>query len=174
MIIDAILDRKMDEMDGNNEFNAQNFVKYVEEEAEIFGFKKLEKAAKDNDESEMKAALCEYIDAGGYPANLKEYVAGKYWTLDSDDAEKIEKTAAEIAAGVEKIIPDVMKDISDIVDESTKTTNEAVENILAKAAALVDAADAIDYTTNTDKKVAALLEDITNINNDIYMIIENN
>lgn len=72
MIIDLILDRK----DGD-EYNARKFYRRVTEYGKI-GFE-ISFAMDCEEEPEVKAALCNYIDYGNYNPAIKDYINSVQW-----------------------------------------------------------------------------------------------
>jgi hypothetical protein len=75
MIIDLILDRK----DGI-EYNPKEFYNEIMEYETIFDLNRKISAAMDyGKEQDVKEALCEYINKGGYTLDLYKYINSVKW-----------------------------------------------------------------------------------------------
>lgn len=77
MIIDLILDRR----DGVPYDDAFEKCAYLYEEAQIFHFDELAQALDGGTESDVRNALCRYVDANGYGhiPGIKEYIRSVRW-----------------------------------------------------------------------------------------------
>lgn len=78
MIIDAILDRRDDNRDGNDRWTEEE-LRYVYDEATYFGFDYLSRAIDGGEDKDIAEALCRYVDEGKYPPSIKRYVRSKKW-----------------------------------------------------------------------------------------------
>lgn len=76
MIIDAILDRR-----AVPEAYTLRDIKYIVDEAEIFGFDYIIKAFQSDNNKAVQEALCKYIDEQNYNPEIKEFVTNIEWVL---------------------------------------------------------------------------------------------
>ena len=74
MIIDAILDRK-----ACPQYYGKEEIKYILEEADIFGFNEIIRAFASKEEKFVQDALCNYIDNNGYNPAIKDYIRSVNW-----------------------------------------------------------------------------------------------
>ena len=74
MIIDRILDRR----DGGK-YDAEEVCEYIHDEAKIFGYDALAKAAFNGTSEDMRRELCAYIDIEGYAPEIKDYINSVEW-----------------------------------------------------------------------------------------------
>ena len=76
MIVDMILDRKY----GCVPYDAARSMKYMYDEATIFGMTELARALDGGTEEDVKRELCNYIDNEGYRPSIKTYINRHNWT----------------------------------------------------------------------------------------------
>ena len=74
MIIDSILDRR----DCGVPYGVAE-LRYIYDEAMIFGFHDLARAIDGGTEKDVKRELCAYIDNNGYRKSIKRYVNKVNW-----------------------------------------------------------------------------------------------
>ena len=74
MIIDMILERR----DGER-YDVKGIRDYIYDEAKIFGFDALAKAAFNGTSENMRRELCAYIDREGYAPEIKDYINSVKW-----------------------------------------------------------------------------------------------
>lgn len=73
MIIDTIIDRRDGCAYGPDD------MRYMYDEAEMFGFIDLARALDSGSDDEIRRELCRYIDDGGYRQEIKSYVNAVDW-----------------------------------------------------------------------------------------------
>ena len=74
MIIDAILDRR-----ACPQYYGEEEIKYILEEADIFGFNEIIRAFNTGDNRNVQNALCDYIDNNEYNPDIKAYIRSVNW-----------------------------------------------------------------------------------------------
>lgn len=81
MIIDLILDRKYDIEHHHENYSPKNFYNDVEEYNEIFDGigKNILKAMDNENETEVKKALCEYIYLNSYNPDICHFINRHKW-----------------------------------------------------------------------------------------------
>ena len=79
MIVDAILNRRDALRSGEKDRWTSADVRYLLDEAGIFGFDYIAEAIASGDEDAVREALCQYIDEQEYDSKLKRFVQIKSW-----------------------------------------------------------------------------------------------
>ena len=84
MIIDEILDFKYFVETYGLE-NVEPDMKYIYDEATLFGFDYLAEALDNGDNQDIQKALCRYIDDNNYPAYLLAFINSINWQQYADN-----------------------------------------------------------------------------------------
>jgi len=96
MLIDAILDRKADRENGIFDYVHYKFYNYVKG-WRIDDYDNVVKAMDEGKETDVKKALCDYIENSGYNTNIKDFVNSVDW-LTSDHQKPKQEIFQEIRA----------------------------------------------------------------------------
>lgn len=83
MIIDKICDRLDDIENGEYNYKAKQFYGDVQDYGEI-GFS-ITYAMDYGTETEVKKALCEYVERNGYSENIKTFINSVNWLTDDEE-----------------------------------------------------------------------------------------
>lgn len=93
MIIDKILDRK-----GGEPYNTKQFYMDVVQYGSVGN--KIAEAMDNGTETDVKKALCDYIDESGYALGIKDYINSTPWLVMDEDLEVTDLDQEAIAEQV--------------------------------------------------------------------------
>lgn len=78
MLIDAILDRKADRVEGIFNYNPKEFYDYLMN-WDLESYQAVTRAMDEGTNADVQAAMCKYIDIEGYNEHIKEFVNSVDW-----------------------------------------------------------------------------------------------
>ena len=78
MLIDAILDRKADRVEGIFNYNPKEFYDYLMN-WDLESYQAVTRAMDEGTNADVQAAMCKYIDIEGYNEHIKDFVNSVDW-----------------------------------------------------------------------------------------------
>lgn len=78
MLIDAILDRKADRVEGVFNYNPKEFYDYLMD-WDLESYQAVTRAMDEGTNADVQAAMCKYIDIEGYNEHIKDFVNSVDW-----------------------------------------------------------------------------------------------